>query len=104
MGWTLSWVEWDPRAQPEVALILPHGHTTESTQDQVVVSVVPGVMDGHILEHIVFCPKYVVCPGPHLLNMEEHAPCMDVPSPWYLTRDEVSDHELHTFHFRCCSY
>ena len=41
---TGNWgVEWYPRARNQVALFLPHGHTTEVPQDHVVVGVLPVV-------------------------------------------------------------
>ena len=82
MGWLLGWVEWEPCARPKVVFIIPKGHYTEAPQDQVVVGVVPGVLDGHILEHTSVGPNDLVRPGPHLLSMMEHPPCPDVPSPW----------------------
>ena len=45
----LGGVDWYPRARPQAALLLPHGHATEATQYHVMVGVFPGVPDGHIL-------------------------------------------------------
>ena len=42
-------IEWYPHAPTKVALVLPQGHAVEATQDHVVVGVIPGVPDGHIL-------------------------------------------------------
>ena len=49
MGKTLWGIEREPRAQPNVALVLHNGHAVEALQDHVIVDVVPGVPDGHIL-------------------------------------------------------
>ena len=48
--------------QPEVVLVLPTGHTTEAPKDKVVISVVPGVPDDHIMEQTIVCPNDVVHP------------------------------------------
>ena len=49
MGRALREVEWYLHAQPQVALLFHHGHAPEAPQDHVVVGVLPGVPDGHIL-------------------------------------------------------
>ena len=79
MGRSLGVTEWYPHAQPEVVLVLPQGHTTESPQDHVMVGVVTGVPDGHILKHTAVYPKDVVYPGPRLLSTTEYSPHPPVP-------------------------
>ena len=73
-GLPLGWVEWDQCAQPEVALMLHMCNTAEAPQEKVMVCVVPGVPDGHILGHTAVHTNDVVHPGPHFLDMTEHAP------------------------------
>ena len=48
MGWPLWGIKWELCTRPEVALVIPWGHSVEEPQDQVVVDVVSGVPDGHI--------------------------------------------------------
>ena len=64
MGRLIGGIERDPRAQPEVVLVLPQGHATEAPQDQVVVSFVPGGPEGQFLEQTTVHPKDVVRPEP----------------------------------------
>ena len=49
-------IEWDPRAQPKIVLMIPQGHIAETLQDHLMVSVVPGFTEGHILEHTTVRP------------------------------------------------
>ena len=51
----------------KVALVLPQGCSTEAPQNQVLVHVVPGFLDGDVLEQAEVFTQDVVCPGPHLL-------------------------------------
>ena len=86
MGQTIGGIEWEPRSRTEEGLVLPQGHAAEEPQDQVVVGVVPGVLDGHILEQTTVHPKDVVHPGPHLLDTTRHAPHLALPCPQELVR------------------
>ena len=61
--------------------MIPLGRAVEATHNQVMVCVVPGVLDGHILEKTAVRSNYVVRLGPHLMAMTEHASHTDIPSP-----------------------
>ena len=78
----LKGVYWEMHAQPEVALMLPRGHSMEAIQYHVVVGFVPGVTDGHIMEQTVFHPQDVIHPGPHVLAVAEYDPRPSIPRPW----------------------
>ena len=54
--------------------MLPQIHDVEEPQYHVVVGVVPGIPDGHILEQTMVRPKEVVRTGPHLPSVTDHAP------------------------------
>ena len=61
--------------------MLPQGHAVEAPQGHVVFDVVPGVLDGHIMEQATVCTKDLFCPGPHLLFVTEHDPRPDILFP-----------------------
>ena len=67
MGQAFVRIEWDMCTRLKVALVIHQGNVTGSPQYHVMVGVVPGVPDGHIVEHTTVRTKYIVRPGPHLL-------------------------------------
>ena len=96
-------IEWEPRVRPKVALVLPQGHAAEATRDQVVVGVVPGVLDGHILEQTTLHPKDVVHPEPYLISTTDLSPRTSISHPRELVRVEVLHHILQALrHHRFC--
>ena len=94
MGWTLGGIKWELHARHELALMLLQCHSKEATQDHVVVSDVPGVLDGYILEQTTVCPKDVVHPGLHLLAATENAPYPSILRTRELAREKVFHHVL----------
>ena len=59
--------------------MFPLGCAAESPYDQVMIRIVPGILDVNILEHMLVCYKYVVRLGPHLLATMENTPHPVVP-------------------------
>ena len=49
-----------------VVFMFPQSGAVEAPKDQVMIQVVPGVLDRHIPEDTEFRPQDVVCPGPYL--------------------------------------
>ena len=68
----------------------------EATQDQVMIRVVPCVLDRHVLEQKTFCYQDVVGPGAHLLSSAAHIPSPAVLQPQLVLWEEVSTHVLET--------
>ena len=104
LGWTLGVIEWETRARHEVALVIPQGRSVEAPQYHLVVGVVSGVPDGHILEQMIVRPKDIVHPGPHLLASTEHDPCTSILRPWKLVREEVFRRVLKSLLCHRCRY
>ena len=78
-GRPIGQVEWELHARPNVVFMIPLGYTDEALQDQVVVCIVPKILDGDVLYQTEVCPKDVVCMGPQLLPKMDHCPCLDIP-------------------------
>ena len=68
------------------------------------VCVVPGVLYDQILEQTAVNTKEVVYLVTHLLSMAEHDSCPTVPSPWYLSGEEVLCYIFQTFLIYHCRY
>ena len=97
----LGGINWELRARPKLALMLPQSHTVEATQDHVVVGIVTGVPNIHIMEKMAVRTKDKVRPGSHLLAKMEHAPRPAILRSWEIARDEVLHHVLkYLYHHR----
>ena len=61
--------------------MLPHGGAAEALKDQVMIQVLPGVLDGHVTEKIMVHIQDIVRPDPHLSHNLDHAsnPFISVP-------------------------
>ena len=103
-GRLIGWVEREQCERPNVALMLHLGYATEEPGQQVMVYVVPWVPDGQNFEHMTVCPKDVVCPGTHLIEIMEHAPRLAIPIPRYFVVEEVIYHILHPSRQHHCLY
>ena len=99
MGQTLGVIDWEPHAQPEVALVLPQSRAKKAPQDHAIVCVVIGFPEYHILVQMTFCTNDVVHPGPHLLATMWHAPRPSILLPRKLVREGVLCHVLKIL---CC--
>ena len=75
-------------------MLLPHVPTTEAPQDHVMVSVLPGILYGLILEQTTVRPKVVVRSVPHLLAKTEHVTRPYVSHTWKIAMEEVLHHIL----------
>ena len=67
--------------------MLPQGRTVEAPQDHVVVGVVYGVPEFHIMEQMKVRPKDVAHLVPQLLAATEHAPHPTIPRPQKIVRE-----------------
>ena len=74
--WIPGRAGWEPFVRPKVALMLSQSYDKEAPHEQVMVSVVPGVLYVKILEYMTVCPRYVSHPIPHLMDATEHDPCL----------------------------
>ena len=68
-------------ALPKVSFMLPQSCATEAPKDQVMIRVVPGVLDRHVPEETMVRLQDVVHPGPHLSHNIDHAPHLFILVP-----------------------
>ena len=69
----------DPRALPEVALVLPPSRNVETPYNHVAVCVMSGVSDRDVLEHMAVCTKNSLRTVPYHPPLSDHAPCPSIP-------------------------
>ena len=66
---------------PEVLILFPQGGAAEAYKDQVMVRVMPGVLDGYIPKYTTIRPLGVICKEPYLPPRPDHAPLPPVLAP-----------------------
>ena len=64
----------ETRALPKVSFMFPQSGAAEALKHQVMIRVVPGVLDRHFPEETTVRLQDVVHPGPHLSQNIDHAP------------------------------
>ena len=71
----------ETRALPKVSFMFPQSGAVEALKDQVMIRVLPGVLDGHVPEETTVRLQDVVHPGPHLPHNIDHAPHLFISVP-----------------------
>ena len=74
--------------------MIPQGCAMEAPQYQVMICVVPGVLDSKILEHMMVCPNDVARPGPHLSSEMGHSQRLFISLPQKLVWEEIICHVI----------
>ena len=68
--------------------------SAEEFQGQLVVCVMPCVLDLYVLEQTNVCDQDIIGPGAHIPAAPMHDPCTAVLQPRLLLREEVAAHVL----------
>ena len=92
----LWWFNGKARPLPKVAQVRGRRGSVEATQNQVVLYVVPCVLDRHVLEQTTVCAQDVVGTGAQLLYPAEYALCPSIPQSQLAMWEEVPTHVLKT--------
>ena len=70
--------------------MIPQGGAVEEPKYHVVITVVPRVLDGDILEQTMACTEDVFYPGLHLQPLMEYVPHPAILHRWDMAKKELA--------------